>query len=79
VTEPVAASSPPRGMPTWASEPISACVHHKRCAIVAFANGAAQKMTLADLGIESDDDLIVGPDSKSPVLRVLRYGDGSVR
>lgn len=60
-------------------EPIGACVHHKGCAIVVFADGSVQKTTLAELGLDSDDDKIVGPDSKSPVLRVLRYGDGSVR
>jgi len=61
------------------SEPIGACVHHKDCAIVVFADGAVQKMTLAELGVESEGEMIVGPESKSPVLRVLRYGDASVR
>jgi hypothetical protein len=62
-----------------AKEPLGACVHHAHYAIVVFADGAARKMTLDELGLASDDDKVVGPDSKSPVLRVLRYGDGSVR
>jgi hypothetical protein len=62
-----------------ATEPLGACVNHKGCAIVAYADGDVRKMTLAELGFDSDDGKIVGPDSKSPVLRVLRFGDGSVR
>lgn len=54
-------------------EPIGACLHHKGIAIVVFRYGDAQKMTLEELGLASDDEKIVGPESKSPVLRVLKY------
>jgi len=59
--------------------PIGACLSHKRGAVVVFDGGDAQFMSLEELAISSDDDKIVGPESKSPILRVLRYGDGSVR
>jgi hypothetical protein len=62
-----------------ASEPICACLCHPKGALVVFQAGDVRWMTLADLGLDSDDEKIVGPDSKSPVLRVLRFGDGSVR
>src|SRR6185503_6806499 len=60
-------------------EVIAACIHHRRGAVVLYAGGDAQFVALAELGLSSDDDKTVGPDSKSPVLRVVRYGDGSVR
>jgi prepilin-type processing-associated H-X9-DG protein len=60
-------------------QPIGACLSHKGGAPVIYADGRVEWLTLEKLGLDSDDDKIVGPDSKSPVLRVLRYGDGSVR
>jgi len=58
---------------------LGACLHHKGGAVVVYDAGDTNFVTLAELGLASDDDKTVGPDSKSPVLRVLRYGDGSVR
>jgi hypothetical protein len=60
-------------------EPIGACVRHREGAMVAFDDGDVAFVTLAELGVASEDEMIVGPESKSPVLRVLRFGDGSVR
>lgn len=61
------------------SEPIAACLRHRGIVILAFAEGDAQFVKLDELGLASDDEKIVGPASKSPLLRVLRFGDGSVR
>jgi hypothetical protein len=58
---------------------IAACIHHKRGAIVVYDAGDATRLSLEELGLASDDEKTVGPASKSPVLRVVRYGDGSVR
>jgi hypothetical protein len=60
-------------------EPIAACIHHPGGAVVAFAAGDTEFVTLQGLGLRPQDEMTVGPDSKSPLLRVLRYGDGSVR
>jgi hypothetical protein len=45
--------------------------HHKRCIVVGFVGGDAQKMTNAELGIPDGDPIVVGPDSPSPLLRVF--------
>jgi hypothetical protein len=58
---------------------LGACLHHKGCAVIVTDAGDAMYLRLEELGLDSDDDKSVGPDSKSPVLRVLRYDDGSVR
>jgi len=60
-------------------QPIGACLSHRHGAVVVFESGDAQFMSLEDLGFSSDEEKTVGPDSKSPILRVLRYGDGIVR
>jgi hypothetical protein len=65
--------------PRHAPEPIGACVRHREGAMVAFDDGDVRFVGLAALGVASEDEMIVGPESKSPVLRVLRYDDGSVR
>ncbi len=52
---------------------IGACLHHKGGVMVAFADGQVQFMTFEELGLVSEAEKIVGPDSKSPLLRVLRY------
>lgn len=62
-----------------APHPIAACLHHPGIAIVGFDSGEARPVKLDELGLASDDEKIVGPSSKSPLLRVLRFGDGSVR
>jgi hypothetical protein len=54
---------------------IGACVHHRGGAVVAFDAGDVQFMTREELGLEPDADIKTGPDSASPVLRVLRGGD----
>jgi hypothetical protein len=66
---------PKSGMP----QPIAACLHHKGIVVFVDAAGDAQFVKLDELGLASDDEKIVGPGSKSPLLRVLRFGDGSVR
>jgi hypothetical protein len=58
---------------------LAACIHHKGGAVMVFAEGDAVFMTLAELGLSKDDEKTVGPESKSPLLRQVRYGDGSVR
>jgi hypothetical protein len=45
--------------------------HHKGCIVVAFATGDAQKLTRAELGLRDDEPIVVGPDSRSPLLRVF--------
>jgi hypothetical protein len=59
--------------------PIAACLNHKGGAVVLFDAGDVQFVPFEELGVQSHDEMTVGPDSKSPLLRVLRYGDGSVR
>lgn len=63
---PLPAKSPAR-------EAVGACLHHEGFAIVAFSEGDVQKMTLEELGLASDDEMVVGPESKSPLLRLLKY------
>jgi hypothetical protein len=55
-----------------AKQPIGACLHHEGGAVVVFESGDAQFVTLEDLGLSSEDEKKVGPDSKSPILRKLR-------
>jgi hypothetical protein len=52
---------------------IGACLHHKGGVMVAFDSGDIQFIFLEELGLASEAEKIVGPDSKSPLLRVLRY------
>src|SRR5262245_26234021 len=40
-------------------------------AIVGFANGEVKWLTRTELGLAPDDPIIVGPDSRSPILRDL--------
>src|SRR6185436_2486321 len=61
------------------SEVIGACLNHRGGAVVVYSSGTALFLKLAALGVASDDEKTVGPESLSPVLRVVRYGDGSVR
>jgi hypothetical protein len=51
---------------------IGACLHHDGGAVVVFDGGDAYFMTLEELGLASEAEKTVGPESKSPVLRVLR-------
>jgi hypothetical protein len=60
-------------------QPIAACLHHPGIVVVVYAAGDAQFVRLHELGLSFDEEKTVGPDSKSPLLRVLRFGDGSVR
>jgi hypothetical protein len=55
--------------------PIGACVHHRGGAVVAFDTGDVQFFTREQLGIAPDAKITVGPDSASPMLRVLRGGN----
>lgn len=58
---------------------IAACVHHKGGANVLFDNGSARFVTNEEFGVPTGTELTVGPDSPAQVLRVVRYGDGSVK
>ena len=60
-------------------EPVAACLNHRRGAVVLFEAGDVQLVSREELGLGDEDEVIVGPDSKSPMLRKLRFGDGSVR
>jgi hypothetical protein len=53
-------------------QPIGACLHHPGGAVIAYDDGSVKFVKLKDLGLASDAEKIIGPDSKSPVLRVLR-------
>ena len=57
------------------SHPIGACVHHRGGAVVAFDDKDAVFMTREELGLEREDEIRVGPESKSEILRVLRGGE----
>ncbi len=57
---------------------LGACLRHKGGAIVLFDDGDVRWFTLAELGLSSDDEKTVGPNSKSHLLRALRY-DGDPR
>ncbi len=61
------------------SQPIAACLHHEGIVVFVFEAGDAQYMSLDEMGIASESEKIVGPEAVSPLLRVLRYADGSVR
>lgn len=52
--------------------PIGACLHHPGGVVIAYDSGKAEFVTLEQLGLASDDDKVVGPESKSRMLRVLR-------
>ena len=58
---------------------LGACIHHRSGAIVVYDDGRTEFVDHLELGITEDDEKTVGPESKSPLLRVVRYGDGSVR
>lgn len=51
---------------------VGACLHHPGGVLVARANGKVEFLTLKDLGIASEAEKVVGPESKSPILRLLR-------
>ena len=58
---------------------LGACVQHRDGAVVVYDDGDVDLLGPQELGLGPDDEMTVGPESKSPVLRVLRFGDGSVR
>jgi len=67
-------------------EPIAACVgrfadatwqrFHRTAFFVAFADGSARELDDADVGLAPGATLVVGPDSPSPLLRVLCFRPG---
>lgn len=67
-----------------ADEPILACVgnfrdgtwcaHHRDVFIVAYADGRCRMLRCEELGLSRGEAPVVGPDSPSPVLRVLTFG-----
>jgi len=69
-----------------AKEPILACVgrftddgwkpFHEDAFVVAFADGSSSFLSAADLGLAPGSEPIVGPDSPSPILRVLCFHPG---
>ena len=56
-------------------QPIGACVHHRDGVLVAFDNGWVQMMYREQIGLGPDDPMVVGPESKSPLLRMLVGGN----
>ncbi len=54
-------------------EPVLACLCHPRVALVAFADGSARQLDRERLGLAPDDPIIVGEDSKSPILKKLSF------
>lgn len=53
------------------SAPVLADLSFGDVAIVAFTSASVKTMTKAELGLDPDDPLTVGPTSKSPILRVF--------
>ena len=47
--------------------------HHKGVIICTFNEGDAQKMTREDLGIATDEDIVVGPEASSKMLQNVIY------
>lgn len=60
-----------------APEPIAACIHHRGGANVLYDDGSTQFLQFFELGISSAAELVVGPTSKSPILRVMTLGPGA--
>ena len=64
-----------------AAEPIAVCLHHAETllvrggAVVAYSDGRAAFVGYEELGISEGSELIVGPRSKSPLLRMMTFGD----
>ena len=54
---------------------IGACVHHRGGVIVAFDIGDVRFFTREQLGISEDDEIRCGPESASPLLRMLVGGN----
>lgn len=45
--------------------------HHRDSIVIAFDSGDVQKYSREHLGLGPDDPIVVGPESKSPLLRVF--------
>jgi hypothetical protein len=56
-------------------EAVAACLHHDGIVIVAWSDGSAQFLKLAELGLDSEEEKVAGPASKAPLLRPLRSWD----
>lgn len=46
-------------------------MHHKGGIVVCFSEGDAQLLSREELGLGPDEPIVVGPDSRSPMLRVF--------
>lgn len=63
-------------------QPIAACLHHgatslgRGVAVVLFDDASVRRLGFEELGISSNDELVAGPRSKVPLLRVM-IGGGS--
>ncbi len=53
--------------------PILADLSFEDVVIVAFTDGSVRPMTRKDLGLARGDPIVIGPESKSEVLRALSY------
>jgi hypothetical protein len=51
---------------------VGACLHHPGGVVIANLRGGVEFLTLEELGLSSEAEKIVGPTSKSPLLRGLR-------
>jgi hypothetical protein len=56
------------------AQPIAACLHHKDGAMIAFEDGSVRFFTREELGVGSDTEMTVGPDSPAELLRPLTFG-----
>jgi prepilin-type N-terminal cleavage/methylation domain-containing protein len=48
-------------------------MHHKNTLICVFTGGDTQKMTREQLGINSDSDVVIGPEAENPMLKTMAY------
>ena len=64
---------------------LAACIgpggtlRHENGTNVALTDGSVSFMDLKRLGLDPEDDILIGPESTSPLLRPLRFADPAAR